>query len=407
MHEQLEYFFNTLTALTKIPFRIWDTDVNEWIWNCDQEEQHFICDRSKLTEIITKYNEQATPFLYEEQKVFFTGICKCSESLFAIIGPIVISEPTSKEKNQYKRKHQINIEVSDMKFSIKSLTYLANAVGLIYHYYSGKSLSCYEILRNSSESVTIEKIAVENTRNFISDVDLKKENLSYYYTQLIKKLISNGDYEEIKRLANTMNDDYIGEFTTSAFKRVEYMAVNAANLSAQAAVEGGLSSSIAYNLSDMYCRRIEACQTVVELLKLISEMQKDYTNRVKECKEQRKDSSYVEKCKVFIIKHLNQPISLENIATYLQLDRCYLSRIFYKKEGIHLLEFIHIERIKAASNILKYSDVPLSLIASYFCFGSQSHFGAVFKKYQGLTPKQFRDQYQILDYISDVKDHIK
>lgn len=100
MYEQLKYFLNTLSTLTKIPCSVWSMDVNDWICFSDQDYQHFIFYESNLpTEILTKYINQSIPFIYEEQKVFFTGICKCSDNLFAITGPIVITEPTNKEKN--------------------------------------------------------------------------------------------------------------------------------------------------------------------------------------------------------------------------------------------------------------------------------------------------------------------
>ena len=185
------------------------------------------------------------------------------------------------------------------------------------------------------------------------------------------------------------------------------MAVIAANLHAQAAVEGGVPVSIAYDMSGIFTRKIEVCKTVDDIIQLMMNIAKEFTLKVKEYKENRNDSSYIERSKNYVIQKINQPISLESIAAYVQLNKCYLSKMFYEKEGMHLQEFIHRERVKAAANMLKYSDVSLSNIASYFCFVSQSHFGVIFKKYQGMTPKQYRDKNQISEFISKKEKRIE
>jgi AraC-like DNA-binding protein len=46
--------------------------------------------------------------------------------------------------------------------------------------------------------------------------------------------------------------------------------------------------------------------------------------------------------------------------------------------------------MEEAKRLLKYSDKPLSLIAEYLGFSSQSHFTRTFKKYVHTTPKAYR-----------------
>ena len=59
-----------------------------------------------------------------------------------------------------------------------------------------------------------------------------------------------------------------------------------------------------------------------------------------------------------------------------------------------LQQYVIRERCAHAANMLKYSDYSISLIAEYFCFSTQSHFGRVFKEYSGMTPLEYRNRYK-------------
>ena len=58
-----------------------------------------------------------------------------------------------------------------------------------------------------------------------------------------------------------------------------------------------------------------------------------------------------------------------------------------------LQQYVLKERCRHAANLLRHTDYPISLIAEYFCFSSQSHFGKAFKDYSGMTPKEYRDRH--------------
>ncbi|AZZ61255.2 helix-turn-helix transcriptional regulator [Oenococcus sp. UCMA 16435] len=107
-------------------------------------------------------------------------------------------------------------------------------------------------------------------------------------------------------------------------------------------------------------------------------------------KEKNYESKYIRQCKQYVEKHLFQHFSLDDIADQISINKCYLKNQFSKQEGISLKRYIHKERIKAAQNMLKFSNQPISVIANYLCFDSQSHFGAVFKSIIGMTPSNYR-----------------
>ncbi|MBO5292841.1 MAG: helix-turn-helix transcriptional regulator [Lachnospiraceae bacterium] len=71
----------------------------------------------------------------------------------------------------------------------------------------------------------------------------------------------------------------------------------------------------------------------------------------------------------------------------------YLSKLFHKEIGIPVSEYIMLQKVEKAKNLLCYSDYSIVDIANYLTFSSQSHFIQVFQKFAGLTPRKYRDRY--------------
>ena len=98
----------------------------------------------------------------------------------------------------------------------------------------------------------------------------------------------------------------------------------------------------------------------------------------------------MEKCKDYISQNLRKELKVAGIAEALGISRTYLARQFTEAEGMSVQQYIMKERCEHAANLLKYSDYPIAVIAEYFGFSSQSHFGSCFKKLYGMTPNEYR-----------------
>jgi AraC family transcriptional regulator len=69
----------------------------------------------------------------------------------------------------------------------------------------------------------------------------------------------------------------------------------------------------------------------------------------------------------------------------------HLSREFHRHFHMTVGEYIRKRRIEYASELLSSSELSMTEIASACGFSDQSHFCALFKKHQGMTPGKFRD----------------
>ncbi len=83
-------------------------------------------------------------------------------------------------------------------------------------------------------------------------------------------------------------------------------------------------------------------------------------------------------------------ISLNIVANHVHLSPAYLSRIFTKKTGSGLTEYLTQVRLKKAKHQLLKSNETIDQIAINTGFNSSSYFSAIFKKHEGITPSEFR-----------------
>ncbi|MDD7714542.1 MAG: helix-turn-helix domain-containing protein [Bacilli bacterium] len=58
-----------------------------------------------------------------------------------------------------------------------------------------------------------------------------------------------------------------------------------------------------------------------------------------------------------------------------------LSHLFAKEKRITISDYIMKEKIEKTKRLIRYSDKPVTAIAAYLRFSSQSHFSNTFHKY--------------------------
>ncbi|MDX6806922.1 AraC family transcriptional regulator [Terrihabitans rhizophilus] len=92
----------------------------------------------------------------------------------------------------------------------------------------------------------------------------------------------------------------------------------------------------------------------------------------------------------FIEAHLDEPVTINDIADQVKLGPDQLSRRFKITTGMTLYQFVIRSRIDAAQRLLRETDTPIALIALECGFGDQVSFTRSFKKVTGSTPGAFR-----------------
>ncbi len=178
---------------------------------------------------------------------------------------------------------------------------------------------------------------------------------------------------------------------TSYLRSQKNLAISLITLATRSAVEGGVFQEIAYNLSDFYILKIEDLTDSQAVEDLMEVALLDFAERVKRSKKH-KYSKPINICQNHIFNHLNERITISQLAEITSLNPNYLSNLFKKEVGISISQFILKTKIEEAQNLLTYSHYTLAEISTLLNFYDQSYFAKVFKTYTGCTPKQFKDQ---------------
>ena len=95
----------------------------------------------------------------------------------------------------------------------------------------------------------------------------------------------------------------------------------------------------------------------------------------------------------YIHEHVQQPISITQMAQKLHCSVSSLERLFRRMLQTTPLEFIRKIKMQYACKALMNSDTTISDIAFSLGYSDQSHFIREFKKSMKETPFQYRKQY--------------
>jgi AraC-like DNA-binding protein len=88
--------------------------------------------------------------------------------------------------------------------------------------------------------------------------------------------------------------------------------------------------------------------------------------------------------------HALGDITVTDIAEKFNYNRDYLSRIFKKRTGINLQEYIHLMKISKAKDLLSRSGKGIKEISKAIGIEDEKYFMRLFKKYENVTPTEYR-----------------
>lgn len=86
-------------------------------------------------------------------------------------------------------------------------------------------------------------------------------------------------------------------------------------------------------------------------------------------------------------------LSATMICDRFRISPSYLSHMFKKRTGVKLVDYIHQVRLARAKSLLESPGLSIAEIASQVGYTSGAAFSTAFKKYEGLTPREYRENY--------------
>jgi two-component system, response regulator YesN len=91
----------------------------------------------------------------------------------------------------------------------------------------------------------------------------------------------------------------------------------------------------------------------------------------------------------YVRLHLDQKITLEEVAAQLHLNASYFSRLFKKETGENFIEYVTRIKMEKAKELLNGSDRTMETIAQMLGYENKGYFVKLFKQHYGVLPSRF------------------
>lgn len=230
---------------------------------------------------------------------------------------------------------------------------------------------------------------------YMAFINRENNKRHHYYDEDMKQyvLMAEGDPSAVEESARMMTSNLNGHLSDDPVRNIKYLFIANITIATRFSIEGGLDSETAYNISDLYIRKMDLCGTVEEVLDMHREMFAYFTSRMANLKKESVFSRPVVQCLDYIDMHMHMPIRVPELAEYVKLNPSYLSVLFKKEMGLPISDYIMKRRIDTAKNMLLYSEYQAAQISEILAFSSQSHFIRCFKKQVKMTPNEYQKMY--------------
>lgn len=100
----------------------------------------------------------------------------------------------------------------------------------------------------------------------------------------------------------------------------------------------------------------------------------------------------LKRAKSFIYQHYADDLSLEDVAEKINLSPAYFSKLFKEQTGVNFIDYVTEIRVEKAKELIITSSLSLKEICYEVGYRDPNYFSRVFKKYETLTPTQFRKE---------------
>ena len=216
------------------------------------------------------------------------------------------------------------------------------------------------------------------------------EDINYENSLEIGNAIVNGNVKAIGELLNEKNSFFSRRLPSfDDLYKLKYECIKISALSCSCAIEGKAPYDQALSILDKSISEIEKVQTTNDMINLIKTTLETYAYIVS-VSYNGTYSKHINSIINYIQANYNKALTLEILAEHVQLNPSYLSNLIKRETNSSLNDIINNIRIEKGKFLLINSNMTIHQIAQAVGFNYQNYFSAVFRKFVGITPKEYR-----------------
>lgn len=263
---------------------------------------------------------------------------------------------------------------------------------------------------NQNNSDKYNEIYHVDTRKALSDHLFEKRETGFSHAPFEREMafyesVRSGNLEAVKTLFTPLGGEGFGKLSNDPLQNLKYHLVVSIAMITRFCINGGLTPEEAYSMSDVYIQQTDLCRSAEEINDVHYRMTIEFTKRMRRITKCCIHSKTMTLILDYISDHLHEKILIQDISDYVSCSTPYISRLFRSQMDITLSEYIMQKKIESAANMLRFSDFSSLEISNYLHFSSQSYFIKQFRKYMGITPKEYKKRFYTVGWMDEISEN--
>lgn len=311
-----------------------------------------------------------------------------------LVGPFLMDEPDSTLVLGIDKRYNLPTSaLLDMYEELDSILIVPSATvthisRLLYYLFADLiSESKQQMIMNQHKLLQQSKIN-ESIQMYKSGPSASSNSYPIELEQELITKVKTGNREDAKAILNDLLG-YVFFAEGNSLDFVKMRSIELCSLLSRAAIEGGATSDSILRINNQYLKALQTTSSLDNLCFRLQETVETFTDSVFNYIPN-KNSDLIKKAIQYIAKNFASPISLDDVAKHVHLNPAYFSTVFKQSTGSSFKEYLNMVRIEESKRLLSNTNYSVIDIAIATGFEDQSYFSKVFKKYTGLTPKQYR-----------------
>lgn len=311
-----------------------------------------------------------------------------------LVGPFLMDEPDSLLISDLCRRYPIPTDdLLELYEESHSLPVVPPAKAtqishLLYYMFSSLVSDSYQQFIINQEKLQQQSLINESIQRYKNFSAQPSSQYPYEKEQALITKVKTRDAAQAKALLNDLLG-YVFFSEGSNLDVIKTRAIELCSLLSRAAIEGGATNDIILKMNNHFLKTLQEIQNLDDLCYKLQETLDAFTANMFDYIPE-KNHEIIKKAIQYISQHFSEDLTLEQVAGHVHLNAAYFSSMFKQSTGSSFKEYLNMVRIEESKRLLANTDYTIIDIAIAAGFEDQSYFSKVFKKYTGLTPRQYR-----------------
>ncbi len=223
-----------------------------------------------------------------------------------------------------------------------------------------------------------------------ASINMKAIEERYAVENQLLQAISQGLSHKVEVMMTNMSASNFEKRTADPIRNMQNYCIIMNTLLRKAVENGSVHPFYIDKLSSDFARKIEQVTTMENARKIQKDMIHKYCLLVKN-HSMKGYSLLVQKIVTTIDTDLTADLSLNALASKMNVNASYLSTLFKRETGSTLTDYVNEKRIQQGILLLHSTSLQIQTIASYCGIPDVNYFTKLFKKKVGKTPKEYRE----------------